>query len=57
MGLSTNRENIYGCAEKSIFATVLYLLSILAHTYNVIIECGVGAPVHVSEFIDSLNAT
>ena len=37
--------------------TVLYLLSMLEHAYNIIIDHGVGAPEHVREVFDGLNAT
>ena len=50
-------ENINGCAEKYRCATVIYLLSTKAHEYNIIINCGVGAPGHVREVEDFLNAT
>ena len=43
--------------EQYIFATALYLLSFLAHTYNIIIESGVGAPVHGREAVNCLNGT
>ena len=29
----------------------------LAHAYNIIIDCGVGAPGHGREVVDGLNAT
>ena len=37
--------------------TALYLLSMLAHAYNIIIGCGVGEKVHVIEVVDGLNTT
>ena len=37
--------------------TAIYLLSMLAHAYNIIIDRGVGAPGHVREFVDGLNYT
>ena len=37
--------------------TDLYLLSMLAYTYNIIIDFGDGAKVHVREAVDSLNDT
>ena len=46
-----------GCAEKYRFTTELYLLSMLAHTYNIIIGRGVGEPGYYIEVIDGLNAT
>ena len=36
-GLSTIWEDADGCAEKYRFTNALYLLSMLAHTYNIII--------------------
>ena len=49
--------NTYGCAEKYIYATALYLLEILAHEYNIIINCGVGEPVPVRDVAGGLNLT
>ena len=40
-------ENIDGCAEKYRYATVIYLLSMPSHEYNIIIDRGVGALGHV----------
>ena len=42
--MSTIWENSDGCVEKYCCATALYLLSMLAHVYNIMIGCGVGAP-------------
>ena len=36
-------ENTNDCAEQYKYATTLYLLSILAHAYNIIIDCDVGS--------------
>ena len=44
-------ESMNGCAEQYRCATLLYLLSILAHEYNIIIDCGVGSPGHVREVV------
>ena len=44
-----------GCAEQYHCTTALYLLPMLAHTYNIIIDCGVGALGHGREFVDGLN--
>ena len=55
--MSTIWGNTCGCAEKYRCATALYLLSILAHRYNIIIDHGVGVPGHVREVVDGLNAT
>ena len=46
--------NTYGCAEQYLCATAPYLLSILAHAYNTIIDCGVGAPVH-GRYVNATN--
>ena len=50
-------ENTDGCTEKYFYATALYLLSMLAHAYNIKIDCGVGAPRHRREVVDGFNAT
>ena len=38
--------NIDGCAEQYICATVLYLLSMFAHEYNIVIDNDVIPPGH-----------
>ena len=48
---------MHGCAEQYICATALYLLSMLAHAYNIIIDRGVVAPGHGREFVHGLNNT
>ena len=55
--MSNILENTNGCAEKYCCATVLYLLSMLAHKYNIMIDSDVGAPGHGREVVDGLNAT
>ena len=50
-------ENTDVCADQYGSATALYLLSMLAHTYNIIINHGVGAPGNGQEVVGSLNAT
>ena len=45
------------CVEQYRCATVLYLLSIFTHSYNIIMDCGVGSLVHVREVGGGLNAT
>ena len=45
--MSTKWKNIYGCEEKYRCTTALYLLSILAHVNNIVIDCGVVVPGHV----------
>ena len=37
-------ENKNGCTEKYRCATVLYLLAMLEHAYNIVIDQGVGSP-------------
>ena len=49
-------ENTDGCAEKYYCDTALYLLSILAHEYNIIIDRGVGELGHGRYVVDGLNA-
>ena len=50
-------ENTDGCAEQCRYATALYLLSMLAHSYNIVIDCGVEAPGHLREVVNGLNYT
>ena len=45
------------CADQRRCATALYLLSMLAHAYNIIIDCAVVAPGHIREAFDGLNST
>ena len=51
----TTLENTDGCVEQYIYVTTLYLISMLAYAYNIIIDGDVGAPVHGREVIDGLN--
>ena len=55
--ISNILENTDGCAEQYRCVNSLYLLSMLAHTYNIITDYGVGAPVHGREVIDGFNDT
>ena len=55
--LSTIWKNTDGWAEQYRCATVLYLLSILSHSYYIIIDCGVFIPGHVQDGAYGLNAT
>ena len=50
-------ENIDGCEEQYRCVTALYLLSMLEHAHNIIIDCGSGSPGHGREVVDGLNAT
>ena len=42
-------------AEQYCCGTARYLISMLEHRYNIIIDHGVGAPGYVIEVIDGLN--
>ena len=55
--MSTIWENNDGCAEQYCCATALYLLSMLSHEYNIIMDSGVGSLVHDREVVYGLNAT
>ena len=46
-----------GFVEQYRCVTELYLLSVLTHAYNIIIDLGVGAPVHGREFVGGFNDT
>ena len=48
---STIWDDTYGCAEKYRSPTALYLLSMLSHTYKILIDCGVGSPVHGKDVV------
>ena len=54
--VSTIWENTDGCTDKYHCATALYLLSMIEHVYNIMIDRGVGAPGHGREVIAVLNA-
>ena len=49
--------NTGDCADQYSCMTALYLLSILAHKYNIIIDRVVGATGHGIEVVDGLNDT
>ena len=49
--------NVYCFYDKYICATALYLLSMLAHVSNIIIDWGVWSPVHSGEVVNGLNDT
>ena len=53
--LSTIWGNTDGCAEHYIFATALYLMSMLSQDFYGIIERGIIASVHGREVVDGLN--
>ena len=45
------------CAEQYICATVLYLLPMLSHEHDIIVDRVVGSPGHVKDVVDVINAT
>ena len=55
--MSTIWDSTDGCTEHYRCATALYLLSMLVHSYNIIIDCGVVAPGNNIEVVDGLNDT
>ena len=55
--MNTIWGNIDGCEDQYRCATQLYLLSILEHAYNIIIDCGIIAPGYGREVVDGLNDT
>ena len=50
-------HNIYGRDEKFKCATALYSLSMLSHTYNIVIDSGVGAYGNGKDVVDGLSVT
>ena len=46
-----------GCAEQYIYASELYLMSVMSQCYSIIIDRGISAPGHGKEVVDGLNAT
>ena len=46
-----------GCAEQYRWEIALYLLSMLAYAYNIIIDHRVGEPGHGREVVDVLMLT
>mmetsp|Transcript_48111 Transcript_48111/g.102792 ORF Transcript_48111/g.102792 Transcript_48111/m.102792 type:complete len:335 (-) Transcript_48111:136-1140(-) len=46
-----------GCGKQYRCGTAMYLLSILASTYGIVIDRAVGAPGHGKDIVDGLNAT
>ena len=55
--LSTFGWNIYGYAVQYRCTTELYLLSILSHDYDIIIDRGVGSPIRGQYIGGNINAT
>ena len=56
ISLSTIWENSDGCAEQYIFASALYLMSVMSQTYCIIIDKGIRAPGSGKEVVDGPNA-
>ena len=54
--LSTIWENTDGCAEQYIYASSLYLMSVMLQCYSVIIDLGISAPGHGKEVVDGINS-
>ena len=54
--LSTIWENTDGCAEQYRCASALYLMSLISHTFSLIIDRGIIVPGHGKEVVDGLNA-
>ena len=48
-------ENIYLFAYQSRCAIAFYLLSMLSHAHDIIIDLGVGSPVYGKYFVGGLN--
>ena len=57
MDVSTIWEDKYGCTDKYIIYKYSYLLSILAHEYNIIIYCDKVSQGHCEDFIYEFNST
>ena len=55
--MSTIWENTDGFAEQYRCANALYLLAMLAHTYNIIIDRDIGSTGQGREVVDVLNVT
>ena len=53
--MRTISENTDGCAEQYIFASDLYLLSVVSQCYSIITDRGICAPEHGKEVVDGLN--
>ena len=54
--LSTIWEETDGCAKQYCCALALYLLSMVASTFGIVIDRGIGAPGHGKDVVDGLNA-
>ena len=54
---STIWENKDGCDYQYRCSNALDLFSIFYHSYNIVIDSGVGAPRHGKDVVDGLNAT
>ena len=54
--LSKIWENTDGCAKKYRCASALYLMSVMPQCYSIIIDRGIGEPVHGKYVVYGLNA-
>ena len=46
-----------GCGKQYRCGTAIYLLSVLASTFDIVIDRAIGAPGHGKDLVDGLNAT
>ena len=56
-GMSTVREDTYGCAKQYRRALAIYLMTFLSYPYGIIMVCAINAPGHRKKVVDELNAT
>ena len=55
-GISTIWDHTDGCGKKYRYFKALYLLSVLACTYNIVIDICVGAPGHCKYVVGGINS-
>ena len=55
--ISTIWDNRDGCGEQYRCTTVFYLLSVLYHAHNILIDSGVGSYGYGKYVLDGLNDT
>ena len=48
-------EDTYGCADQYRCEISLYLFSLLANAFKIVIDLEIGAPDHRNVFVDGLN--
>ena len=53
--LSAVWKNTDGCAEQYICVSALYLMSVMAQCYSIIIDRGISSPGHGKEVVDGIN--